>query len=74
MENIIHKMIRLGVLCEKETVNVELTIEIFQNIEHLEYYGVSADRENLRGDIMNIGKDLSTGVQKCKEEYELELV
>ena len=71
---LIQKMLRLGVLSERETAYVELTTETFQSIEHLEYYGVSSDRKNLRGDITNIGKDLSIGVQKCKEEYELELV
>lgn len=66
------KILRLGILYEREPGVIDLTIEIFQQLDSLEYEGGASDRRNLRGDILNIGDDLRTGVRECKDQYQLE--
>ncbi|MBR4804529.1 MAG: hypothetical protein IK032_07825 [Bacteroidales bacterium] len=52
----------------------ELTIGIFRQVDELEYESMSSDRENLSNDFRNIGSDLWTGINECKERYNIEFV
>lgn len=72
IEKAIREMIRLGEMHGRGEAEVELTIEIFQKIESLEYEDVSSDKENLQKDVRRIGEDLKVGIRDCKEEFELE--
>lgn len=53
---------------------MELTIGIFRQVDELEYESMSSDRENLCNDFRNIGGDLWTGINECKERYNIECV
>lgn len=72
MGEALKKILRLGVLYKREPESIELTIEIFRQLEDLEYEGISSDKENLRKDWLRIEGDVQTGIKECKEQFEIE--
>ncbi len=50
----------------------ELTKDIYQQIEDMEYIDASKDKENLQNDMRNVWGDLREGIKECKRENKLE--
>ncbi len=72
MEEALKRILRLGVLYKREPEGIELTIEIFRQLEELEYEGISSDKENLRNDWLRIEGDIRTGIKESKAQYKKE--
>lgn len=70
----IREILHEGVIYKRETSDGELTKDILEQLDNLEFEGAASDKENLKSDMQHVGDDLRVGIRECKEKYHLEYV